>query len=372
MRARAALPLAAAVVVAVALPGQATTAPAAEKAGWWSATSGGGAALPQPSTADGDLRVARGAQASAAAPASQPAAFAALLYRHDGTRATLQLKFRDQRVVGTPDIAACPTKDTGWTPGGNQPAAAAPQVDCGASTSFGTLAADGTSVSFTLDSRFQVEPGVWSVALVPTPGDVNPGPPPSAPLPFSADLVAPEPGAFTAESDGDPLPASDPVADSGTGTGPAVPAATGDGSATATLPGGFSAGSVPAPADTSGLSLPSVAGAAGPTSGAAPAPAVAAPTATSRRPVRPAAASAPTVGTNLLVLAALVALAAWLGRESSLPRTSPRLLGGRARLAGATAAGPADAPAGPPSPEDRPRGLGQFARVRDAAPRRLR
>lgn len=373
MRIRAAVPLAVAVLAAVTLPGHADSGGAPTRTGWWSAASGNGTAVPQPSTADGDLRVMRVVQTSQAPGLDAPAAFAAVLYRAEGTRGALTLKLRDQRVVGTPDIAACPTKGTTWKAGGDQPIADAPAVDCGLSTSFGVVSADGTSVSFTLDPAFQVEPGTWSVALVPTPGDVSAGPPPSAPLPFSADVVKPDATSFSTESGDD---AGSVVGDdSAVGTVDAaapVDTSTSDtGTSSAPLPAAL--GSVPTGTDTtsvspaiapSGVDSPVVAG----TTPASAAPSAGTRAAAPRRAVRPAAQTSPTTDPRLLVLVALVGLAAWLGRESARPGAAPRLLGGRARFAGAAAPGDPPSPAG----DERERGLGRFTRTRDAAPRRLR
>ena len=71
---------------------------------------------------------------------------------------------------------------------------------------------------------------------------------------------------------------------------------------------------------------------------------------------------------TLLALLALAGGSAAVGYAAGQQRPGPRLIGGRARLA------PAGAPAvaAAPGPEDRPRGIGRFAKPRDTAPRRLR
>lgn len=347
---RRALGLVGAVAVAVAAPVAAQEQPAVERTAWYSAASGGGLAAPQPTTEGSDLRVSR---------ALDTTAFATLLYRADGVRASLDLSVRDLRAVGTPDLVACPTVGAGWAAGGNQPLDAAPEVDCGASTAFGVLSEDGTTVSFALDGPFQVEPGTWSIAVLPTPSALGVGPPPSVPLPFTVDVVAPKTGQFTAEPEfvlpeepvtEEPAPGVEVESGGASGLAPFVP-----GLEVPTSAGGAAAAPL---LPSLGVPPPAAAGDA-----AAPAPALA-----QTRPaaVRPAAVQdTARDGVQLLALLALVGVALWVGRESALTRPGPQLLGGRARLAGAIA--PVTA-----ASAERPRGLGRFAKVRDAAPRRLR
>lgn len=338
-----------AVAAALALPAgaaSAETAPEAERTAWFNAASGGGLAAPQPSTSEGDLRVAR---------AVQPQAFSALLYTGDGVRASLDLTIRDGSVQGTPDVVACPTVETAWEDGGNQPMDVAPEYDCEASTSYGLLSEDGTTLTFGLDGAFQVEPGTWSIALVPTPGGVSPGPPPTVPLPFMLDLEPPAPGAFVLEEEF-AVPAADEA--------PAVPAP-------ASSDAGFAPtadlGALPADSGPLAAALPAV---------AAPAPEAAAPAApapvlaTAPLAVLPAShAGDEDAGRRLLALLALAGGSAAVGYAAGQQRPGPRLIGGRARIGGPAAAG---AVAALPLGDDRPRGIGRFAKIRDEAPRRLR
>ena len=85
---------------------------------------------------------------------------------------------------------------------------------------------------------------------------------------------------------------------------------------------------------------------------------------------RPALAAQDTgTGSRLLALLVLVGGSAAVGYAAGQQRPGPRLLGGRAASA---------VPAGLPvqetaaAPDRRPRGIGRFAKARDAAPRRLR
>ncbi|TAL21539.1 MAG: hypothetical protein EPN99_07430 [Frankiales bacterium] len=337
-----------AVATALVLPAGAASAelaPEAERTAWFNAASGGGLAAPQPTTSDDDLRVAR---------ALEPQAFSALLYSGEGLRASLDLTVRAGSAQGTPDVVACPTVDTAWEDGGNQPMDAAPEYDCDASTSYGLLSEDGTTLSFGLDGAFQVEPGTWSIALVPTPGGVAAGPPPAAPLPFTVDLEPPAAGAFVIEQELVAPPPDQPpavTAPTTTGTGFA-PAADLDGPVGSAL------------AETA---LPAVAAAA-PEAAApvAPAPVLA----TAPLAVLPAShAGDEDAGRRLLALLALAGGSAAVGYAAGQQRPGPRLIGGRARIGGPAAAGAVAALA---LGDDRPRGIGRFAKVRDEAPRRLR
>lgn len=368
MRRRAALGLAALLVGGLGLaPASAEGAPAPERTAWWSAASGGGLAAPQPGTAEGDLRVVR---------ALEPQAFSTLLYRGEGARAGLVLEVRPTTAAGTPDVLACPTVGADWDAGGNQPAEAAPEVDCSAFAT-GVLSDDGLTLSFSLDERFQVEPGTWSIALLPASGEPVVTVPPVVPLPFAVDLVAPEPGDFVLE-DAFELPAEVPAdVPADVIAPPATSAADVDGAdvdGAGSAFGGFDAGSVPsAPSSSLVFDAPMVAGDGG-TAVALPAPAVAGGPGTRLPPAfltRPAGAAQDLGETGrLLALLVLAGGCALVGFAAGQSRPGPQLIGGRARVAaalGGAAAGPV-----PGRREDRPRGIGRFAKERDAAPRRLR
>jgi len=332
---------------AVLLPTSAAAAAEPERTGWWNRLSAQGLALPQPQTEPGDLRVQSGPEG--------PTAYTALLYTAAGSStATLDLALREGSVVGTPEVAACPTLTTDWSEGENQPFDAAPEFDCAIGVSVGLVSEDGKTLSFDLDTSTQAEAGVWSLALVPQPDGSG--------TPFSLDLVKPGPQSFTAappETSAGPAPAPPPdpgtsTADNGAGS-----------SAEAFAPSGFEA-PVPAP-EAVALSAPLVAtGEAAPAAQpAAPAPPVAAP------PVVPLVTAPAGVaeelgsGRRLLALLVLAGGSAALGYAAGQQRPGPRLLGGRARLGAPTLAG------GPPDKDERPRGIGRFAKTRDAAPRRL-
>lgn len=315
-----------------------------ERSGWWNRLSGPGLALPQPTTAPGDLRVASGGDG--------PSAYAALLYSTAGAAtATLDVGVRSGSAVGTVEVVACPTTATDWVEGENQPFDAAPAYDCAVGLAFGSLSADGTTLSFRLDQSLQVEPGRWSVALVPQP---------DAATPFAVDLVTPGPQAFVPELPSPPEPA---------GAAPAVPVNTGT-AGTSSPPDVLSA---------PGLDLPALLGWDDPAVDVA-APEAAAPALAAAAPqtVVPTAVRTPGVaadlgggGARLLALLVLVAGSAAFGYVSGQPRPGPRLLGGRARAV--TAAVPVAT--GPELIEragERPRGIGRFAKERTSGPRRLR
>jgi hypothetical protein len=354
-------------VALVAVPvGAASAAEPPERTAWWSAASGGGLAVPQPSTEEGDLRVTR---------AVDTQAFAAVHYvtDEDAFSATLVLALREGRTVGMPDVVACPTVGTDWPAGGNQPLENAPDVDCNAGISFGTVSEDATSITFTLDVTQQAEPGVWSMALVPQPEGT---------VPFSIDFVAPDASAFQADggaSFGLPAPPPAPADDSAsTSTGGDTGTTTGSGSAA--LSSGFLGASPPAGSfDTSPMPpLVADSGAAAESIGSVNDPVVAgAQPATQPQTARRVAAD-PASGwdsARLAALLGLVALAALIGRASGQTPPPLRLLGGRARVVAldlSTAAVTAGTAAAVPLAGERARGIGRFARPRDAAPRRLR
>lgn len=342
--------------VAVLAPATAALAEEPERTGWWNRLSAGPLTAPAPTTQPGDLRVASGGD--------EPSAYSALLYTTAGsTSATLDLKVRAGSTVGTPEVVACPTVTTEWPEGENQPYDTAPEYDCAVGSAFGSLSADGSTLSFLLDSSLQVSPGVWSLALVPQPGSTTGL--------FAVDVEKPDAAAFVAappeQPTGpgaafEPAPADPGTSGSGGGSGdaffpsfeaPAFDTGTGTSTGTAVAP-------LVAGGDEAALPQP-----------AAPSPAVAGP-----RPARPPvllarpAALGEDVGTGrrLLGLLVLAGGSAAVGYAAGQQRPGPRLIGGRARGLPAAAV-----PDGAPAPaQERPRGIGRFARLRDAAPRRLR
>lgn len=338
---------------AVLVPAGGAAAEEPERAGWWNRLSAGPLVAPAPTTAPGDLRVASGVD--------EPSAYSALLYPTAGsTSATLDLKVRAGSTRGVPEVVACPTVTSEWPEGGNQPYAAAPEFDCEAGSAFGSLSEDGSTLSFLLDSSTQVEPGVWSLALVPQPGSTSGL--------FAIDLEKPAPEAFVAvpaDSDSDPTVDPEPL-DPGTG-------GSGSGSSgeafvpTFEAPPSFDAGGTgtaevaPLVAGGDDAALPRATGPQPAVAGAAP----------GNPPVllaRPAGVVDDLgTGRRLLGLLVLAGGSAAVGYAAGQQRPGPRLIGGRARALPAAAA---DVPAAPA--QERPRGIGRFARIRDAAPRRLR
>lgn len=309
-------------------------ADASQRSAWWNTVSGPGVAAPQPTTADGDLHVAQGPGA--------PLAFAALMYAgSDAPSVRLVLGLREERVVGTPLVVACPTTTVEWEAGGNQPAEAAPAFDC-ANPAQGAVSEDGTTMSFALDERQQITPGTWSVALVPQPG---------AQAPFSVDFVQPDQTVFT------------PAASGGGDDQPVV--VVDDGSYATSQPtfdtpssGVFPVSDPLPPAETPAVQTPEISG----------------PVATPATPQAPVAGSASsgarhvTGGERLLALLTLFAGTALVGHSVQQERHTPHLLGGRAR----TLTVPLPDADLHPAPHERPRGIGRFARMRTEPPRRLR
>lgn len=295
------------------------------RTGWWTAASAAGMALPQPTTAAGDLHVAQGP--------SGPTAYAAVAYDLLGqavSGATLQLKVAPNSSLGKALLLACPTKDGSWPAGGNQPYDKAPAYDC-ANGDPGLLAADGSGVTFFLDPP----PGGagYSLAIVPAPGAA----------PFSLDLVKPDAASLAVQTQdvaAPPGPVPPP---------PAPPAATTAGTGWAPI----GAGAAPL-APAAALPAPAVAGPAVPAPQAAPSPA--APSAAAPGPAAPVSnRDRYTAGTMLALLAGLVV---WLAQQ---PSSKPRLLGGLARRA---------APV-PVIVDPKPRGIGRFAALRTAPARPL-
>ncbi len=256
-------------------------------------------------------------------------------------------------------MAACPTKTSTWEAGGNQPFEAGPGYDCAAGTVFGSLAADGASISFPLDSTVLPASGPLSLALAPLPDGT---------APFSIDLSDPvytpaeaSPAAGTPAADPAPAAAAPP------------PAAPPPGDAGSLASG--STDEAPAVPDVAEAPAPELAGAEALPAADAPSaplaeevPPVAAPTA-----VLPAArlvageTDQGRDGPRVLALLTLVAVSAGAGYAAGQQRPAPRLLGGRAASAAGTSLVVREQEQGPD-----PRGIGRFSRVRDAAPRRLR
>jgi hypothetical protein len=339
----------------VLLPTSVAAAAEPDRAGWWNRASAGSLVAPAPTTAPGDLRVA-------AFGPDQPAAYSALLFPTAGaTDATLDLQIRAGSVTGTPEVAACPTETTEWKEGENQPYETAPPYDCEVGTAFGTISEDGATLSFLLDSSTQTEPGTWSLAIVPLPGSTS--------GPFTLDIVKPTAQVFQAS-----MPDTSTDSELPDDTGSTDPGTRGGGEGEAFLPGGFEA---PPSFDTGTAEAPLVAGGADTAlpDAAAPAPTVAdgaVPQAAGAPPTLLPVAPAGVVedlgsGRRLLALLVLAGGSAAVGYAAGQQRPGPRLIGGRSRAGSALPAVPTE-----PAGQDRPRGIGRFAKTRDAAPRRLR
>lgn len=307
----------------------AALADAPTRTAWWNAASANGISLPQPTTGADSLHVGQSPEG--------PTAYAGVAYDLTGQAiagATLQLKIVSGSAVGTVKVSACPTKNTTWKAGGNQPISAAPGYDC-AGGAPGSLAADGASVTFLLDAR-QLLVGSYSLAIVPTEGAA----------PFQVDFAKPDAASLSPELAAAPVtepgPAAAPppyVPPASSGVAPLSPA-------TVAQPPAF--GAVQAPA----LAVP-----VAPAPRAAPAPQAPAAAAPSRRPVEPVSnRDRYAAGTALALLAGALV---WALQQ---PASTPRLIGGMARKAGPQALTVIDV---------QPRGIGRFSTLRTAPARPL-
>jgi hypothetical protein len=309
-------------------------ADAPTKTGWWNAASANGVALPMPTTSADDLHVGQGANG--------PTAYAAVAYSLVGqpvSAATLQLKVAANRTVGTIDVVACPTKDATWKGGGDQPYDAAPAYDC-AKGIQGAVAADGTAVTFLLDTAQQSLGTGYSLAIVPS-ADAKP---------FDVDFVKPDATSLAPQVDATfTEPSTDNAAPPPAAPAPQPP--TTGVSGTAPLSAGTVA-QLPAPAPA--LQGPAVAAPVVPAPQPAAAPYVAA---SATRPAVPVSnKDRYAAGSGLALIAGFLV---WALQQSN---PEPRLLGGMARKAGPATRVPVD-PA--------PRGIGRFATLRTAPARRL-
>src|SRR3954452_18712517 len=342
---------AAAALVVATWPSAASADPAVRTA-WWNTISGGGQSAPSPTAPDGGMHVA--------VSPGQVLAFGAVLYDmpQDAT-ATLELKLSGQ---GTPVLAACPTKDSSWKAGGNQPSSEAPAYDCATRSYTGSVSSDGATVTFLVDGGAETTPGELSLAIVPymthdAPAGVGTELPADSTAPFSVDIAKPDVSSLTVTSvariPGDP---------SGATPQQPVPGPAAAGSGTTSTAGGISAGGQVPPTLTAD-GPPAV------TSTIDAAPQVASPTTPGTTgAVTPSAAGTPKIDNTAhnaaLALLVLVAMAVISSGTTTMQR-APRLLGGAGRHAGVTAgaAAAAAAPVAMMAPVG-VRGLGRFAKQR--------
>lgn len=144
------------------------------RTGWWNTATVNGTALPS-TTGPTQLHLSAGPAGTLA--------FAAISY-HVPTFASAQLTLRvvPGTQVGTPSAIVCPTRDDGWSSGGDQPIDTAPAYDCAGRSVAAVVRTDsaGTTLSFPIDPSLQLAPGVTSLAVLPAAGAV-----------FSLDLEAP-------------------------------------------------------------------------------------------------------------------------------------------------------------------------------------
>ena len=178
------------------------------RVGWWNAASASGgptgsSTAPSPTTPSGGIHVATGPTTAAgpllppqAPPNAQILAYGAVLYElPEGSSATLRLRISGS-PQGTPQVAACPTANTSWPPGDDQPSSSEPAYDCGARHYVGALSADGTAMTFQVTAQSESTPGMLSLAIVPDPGSTAL---PTGGAPFAVDFAPPDTGSLTPE-----------------------------------------------------------------------------------------------------------------------------------------------------------------------------
>lgn len=384
-------PLAAAAAL-VGAPAAAWAASGATvQSGWWNEAAVGPLAAPATTPSD-QLQVSNGfsgplafAAVRVSAPSATPAGWAVTL--------TLTVP-PGAATVGTPAVSACPTTGR-WKPGADQKPSSAPGYSCRSGHQADGAAGNGVE-KWTFPLSWG-SGGTVSVALVPTPGTTSPfSVAYTAPTPASV-TFGPEPAA-TAPVSSTPSNSPYPPGGSGSGSGSSPGAGSGLGSPVASgqpvsapgapgtpaPAGAFSAGATGPTSSPGGTgappsfgAVPAGAGGGAPGSQAAANPAggsaggaVAAPLAAA-----PGGGSAPGAGGDragrLMAFCLLVVTGLVLFFLSAQPDRAPRLLGPltsrvRALTGTVSAAEPAPAAAGGPV-----RGVGRFARERNAPPRRL-
>ena len=185
----------------VSLHAQVALAQAPVRVGWWNTFSAPGLAAPAPTTPAGGIRVS-------AAP-GQVLAFGAVLYRAPlGSTAKLTLKIAGAQ--GTPQVQACPTKNTKWKGGDDQSADAAPAYDCTTLHAPGTVSSNATKITFKMDVLTEPRPGRLSLAIVPDLSGST-GPAPGVNTPFSVDFDKPTSKSLTVSTPPPPPPPPQPV-----------------------------------------------------------------------------------------------------------------------------------------------------------------
>jgi hypothetical protein len=171
------------------------------RVGWWNSVSAGGNAAPSPTTPAGGMHIASGP--------STVLAYGALLYPVPQA-ASGQLQLSITGSQGTVALVACPTKTASWAAGDDQSSDNEPTYDCSAFHFPGTVSADGTSVTFSVNALIESTPGMLSLAIVPDP---------SASAPFSVDIDKPGPQSLAVTSA--PPPAFTPPPTSAPASAPA-------------------------------------------------------------------------------------------------------------------------------------------------------
>jgi len=181
-----------------------------QRVGWWNTASANGTAAASPTTPGGGMRVAAG-PTTTASPITMPQgqqilAYGAVLFAlAPGESATLQLKIAGA-PQGTPQVAACPTRNTTWPAGDDQPASAEPAYDCGGQHYTGKVSVDGKAITFDVKAPFEATPGLLSLAIVPDPNSTALS---AGSSPFAVDIEPPDAGSLApTEAPASSLPSS--------------------------------------------------------------------------------------------------------------------------------------------------------------------
>lgn len=195
-----------------------------QRVGWWNTASTSGVptvqpSAPSPSTPAGGIRVASGPTSSTAPTGLLPAqvpppqsavilAYGAVLYSAaEGSSGTLKLVIAGT-PQGTPQVVACPTSNTTWPSGDDQPSSSEPAYDCTSQHYPGTVSSDGLTITFKVRALFEHTPGVLSLAIVP---DLTSTAAPGGGItPFAVDFNPPDANSFAAASTEPPVSSSSP------------------------------------------------------------------------------------------------------------------------------------------------------------------
>jgi hypothetical protein len=198
-------------LIGVGALSSAASAGAPQRVGWWNSASTSGVPTgqpppPSPTTPAGGIRVASGPTSSTAPTGLLPGqvpppqgevilAYGAVLYGvPEGSSGTLKLSIAGN-PQGTPQVVACPTSNTTWAGGDDQPSSSEPAYDCTNQHYSGTVSADGTTITFKVSALFEATRDLLSLAIVP---DLTSTAAPGGGVsPFAVDFNPPDASSFS-------------------------------------------------------------------------------------------------------------------------------------------------------------------------------